>query len=207
MPNQDTTTPTTQARARLREAATKATPGPWHEPYYDDNPGDEGWWIHQGVGMEEKAVAVTLPHFSPRAEANGKYIAAADPTTILSLLDRLDSLEAENKQLRTGLSGSDRKCFVLHSPYCAELMGDTQCTCPTFTKLERVVKVARGADLFCLAGKGWSESSGQVFTCLDWDEEAKMPAYKRDGDPPCDHCAIVEALATLDSPNEEGTEP
>ena len=59
------------------EAADKATPGPWAEPYYNDYPGDQGWWVHNGKeGASEYAVAVTFVG-NPRAEHDATLIAAA----------------------------------------------------------------------------------------------------------------------------------
>ena len=58
-------------------AADKATPGPWAEPYYNDYPGDQGWWVHNGKeGASEYAVAVTFVG-NPRAEHDATLIAAA----------------------------------------------------------------------------------------------------------------------------------
>lgn len=53
------------------------TPGPWSAPYWDSNPGDRGWWIHNGKqGAEEYAVAVTFS-LNPQGEADARLIAAA----------------------------------------------------------------------------------------------------------------------------------
>lgn len=53
------------------------TPGPWSVPYYDDNPGDQGWWIHNGkVGSDEFAIAVTFDG-NPNSEADARLISAA----------------------------------------------------------------------------------------------------------------------------------
>lgn len=67
------------AADRVRDLAAAATPGPWAEPYYDDNPGDEGWWVHNGrEGMREHAVCVTFA-LNPRDEADTRWIAALSP--------------------------------------------------------------------------------------------------------------------------------
>ena len=53
------------------------TPGPWSEPYQDDYPGDEGWWILNGKsGIDEYAVCVTF-WGNPNQEADAYLIAAA----------------------------------------------------------------------------------------------------------------------------------
>lgn len=79
-----------RAAAKLREHAEKASVSAWAEPERDDNPGDEGWWIHNGrQGMSEYAVAVT-PLYSPRAEADARFIALMCPPVALALADLLD---------------------------------------------------------------------------------------------------------------------
>jgi hypothetical protein len=71
----------------LRRLAEAATPGPWVDC------GDGA--VRQpseGVGWHAEAY---LP-------ADAAYIAAANPAVILALLDRVDSLTAENERLRAG---------------------------------------------------------------------------------------------------------
>lgn len=56
---------------------SKHTPGPWSGPYYDNHPGDRGWWVHNGLeGQDEYAVAVTFTG-NPNQEADARLIAAA----------------------------------------------------------------------------------------------------------------------------------
>ena len=56
---------------------SKHTPGPWGEPYYDDYPGDEGWWILNGkTGMDEYAICVVFTG-DPKQEADAYLITAA----------------------------------------------------------------------------------------------------------------------------------
>lgn len=92
-----------------KAAMDKATPGPWAEPYYDNYPGDRGWWVHNGVeGSHEYAVAVTFEG-NPKAEYDALLIAAAP-----ALVRRVQELEAEGKYLKDqlreyelALAGSD----------------------------------------------------------------------------------------------------
>ena len=50
------------------------TPVPWSEPYQDDYPGDEGWWILNGKsGIDEYAVCVTFS-LNPNQEADARFI-------------------------------------------------------------------------------------------------------------------------------------
>jgi hypothetical protein len=82
-------TPTEKIQAALDEDARlreEATPGPWAKPYYDSNPGDRGWWIHNGlVGSEEYAVAVTFS-LNPRGEFDAKLLHYARNTDLGSCL-------------------------------------------------------------------------------------------------------------------------
>lgn len=79
----------------LRALATAATPGPWkHTALWaiearDDN-GD--WQSIAGTHVDDE-------HNDQRF-TDAAYIAAANPATALSLLDRIATLEAESKRLR-----------------------------------------------------------------------------------------------------------
>lgn len=83
-----------EAAAKARELATAATPGPWADPYFEDereHPGDGGWWIHNGqVGTAEYAVAATVP-FNPRGQADAEHIAAWHPAVALVAADLWDN--------------------------------------------------------------------------------------------------------------------
>jgi hypothetical protein len=80
----------------LREAAEKATPGPW---YVHDKPCEDG---NYGIDTSDKeflAEAVVWWGFSRQSiwrEEDAKHIAAANPATVLALLDEL---EAKDKQI------------------------------------------------------------------------------------------------------------
>ena len=55
----------------------KITPGEWGEPYYDDNDGDRGWWIHNGEkGAAEHAICVMFTG-NPNAEEDAHFIREA----------------------------------------------------------------------------------------------------------------------------------
>jgi hypothetical protein len=78
--------------AELRKLAESATSGPW--AYTGPEYGDEG-----GVFFNiESPAEVILGEFGP-SKANAKFIAAADPSTMLALLDRLAVLEDENERM------------------------------------------------------------------------------------------------------------
>lgn len=77
----------------LREAAEKATPGPW---YVHDKPCEDG---NYGIDTSDKefiAEAVVWWGFSRQSiwrEEDAKHIAAANPATVLALLDELEAKE------------------------------------------------------------------------------------------------------------------
>ncbi|KAA1063427.1 ead/Ea22-like family protein [Enterobacter mori] len=93
----------------LREAAEKATPGPW---YVHDKPCEDG---NYGIDTSDKeflAEAVVWWGFARQSiwrEEDAKHIAAANPATVLALLDELEAAEkriaelSHHTQTRTGL--------------------------------------------------------------------------------------------------------
>lgn len=83
--------------AELRKVAEAATPGPWWDkgneysagaPHY----GDFGWCVPGCPAGETED--------SAQGRADATYIATADPTTVLALLDRIAELEAKLEDLR-----------------------------------------------------------------------------------------------------------
>lgn len=86
-------------------AMDKATPGPWNKPYYDDYPGDRGWWIHNGEkGADEYAVAVTFEG-NPKAEHDAIVLAAA-PDALAWIKEVLPWLESLRDALRGAEGGA-----------------------------------------------------------------------------------------------------
>ena len=75
---------TSASRSSLREFAEKATPGPWLTNVYFE--------CVQTHNTHELS-AVCYRGRCDKSEANLDYIAAANPATILAMLDRLDKLE------------------------------------------------------------------------------------------------------------------
>lgn len=92
----------------LREAAEKATPGPW---YVHDKPCEDG---NYGIDTSDKeflAEAVVWWGFARQSiwrEEDAKFIAAANPATMLALLDEL---EAAGKRIAELQIARD-KCFL-----------------------------------------------------------------------------------------------
>ena len=80
----------------LREAAEKATPGPW---YVHDKPCEDG---NYGIDTSDKeflAEAVVWWGFSRQSiwrEEDAKHIAAANPATVLALLDELEAAKKDS---------------------------------------------------------------------------------------------------------------
>ncbi|HBO3174871.1 TPA: ead/Ea22-like family protein [Pseudomonas aeruginosa] len=81
--------------AELRRLAKAATPGPWE---YQAP-------LKILAADRTSIVLIALSHANYREdEANSRLIAAANPKTILALLDEIDRLKAENDALREALS-------------------------------------------------------------------------------------------------------
>ncbi|MFU7382403.1 ead/Ea22-like family protein [Pseudomonas aeruginosa] len=80
--------------AELRRLAKAATPGPWE---YQAP-------LKILAADRTSIVLIALSHASYREdEANSRLIAAANPKTILALLDEIDGLKAENEALLLGM--------------------------------------------------------------------------------------------------------
>ncbi|MCS8141499.1 ead/Ea22-like family protein [Pseudomonas aeruginosa] len=90
--------------AELRRLAKAATPGPWRV-----QTGCSWRRIGTDSGDGDVLRPCTHPHDGwPDIVApaeNLKYIASANPKTILALLDEIDGLKAENDRLRQGMKG------------------------------------------------------------------------------------------------------
>ena len=81
---------------RLRELAQKATPGHWYSKW----PEERCTWVD--VGNSRYPVAYTGYCFDDAP--NAEHIAAANPATVLALLDEIDRLRAELTDMREDLS-------------------------------------------------------------------------------------------------------
>lgn len=85
--------------SELRALAEAATPGPWDTRAERMRPR-----AIVVAGTEQVADAAEHVHWTDaQCERNAAFIAAANPSAILSLLDRLAALEAETKRLRQGI--------------------------------------------------------------------------------------------------------
>lgn len=98
--------------AGLRAAAEAATPGPWERriapregydldakaEYMRGTAADNGRPLHvliaESTNPDLAYIVPALTGDGPNSEANAAYIAAADPTTVLALLDERDDLAA-----------------------------------------------------------------------------------------------------------------
>ncbi|EMG7937332.1 ead/Ea22-like family protein [Enterobacter hormaechei] len=136
----------------LREAAEKATPGRWE--YYPGNTSIE----YNVDSMDEdqgSIVYVDSGDFTQKqTDLNGAFIAAANPATVLTLLDELEAVEnriAEQKEvMRQAASDISYAIFNLTGSDLSRLQpGVVETTDPTDTALiaERNLRAAA-------AGKG-----------------------------------------------------
>ncbi|MFW4586569.1 ead/Ea22-like family protein [Pseudomonas aeruginosa] len=91
--------------AELRRLAKAATPGPWILYVPEDYQGPEEL---PGYGVEcAEGRAIVWGALEPETgcqfDRDAEFIAAANPNTILALLDEIDRLKAENEVLRGAL--------------------------------------------------------------------------------------------------------
>lgn len=86
----------------LRRLAEAATPGPWH--YYAGETDEEAAWSTQfpTVGGPDSEIIGTEGFYSEKSrdEANAEFVAAANPTTILALLDELEAAQKDAGRYR-----------------------------------------------------------------------------------------------------------
>ncbi|GAA6562291.1 TPA: ead/Ea22-like family protein [Klebsiella pneumoniae] len=110
----------TELAQSLKAAAEKATPGPW---YVHDKPCEDG---NYGIDTSDKeflAEAVVWWGFARQSiwrEEDAKYIALANPASILALVEALEKAqhrldELENDEVRQRLANAE------HQLYMAEL--------------------------------------------------------------------------------------
>ncbi|MFW0750132.1 ead/Ea22-like family protein [Pseudomonas aeruginosa] len=81
--------------SELRRLAKAATPGPW---------GRDGFYIHTTRKEGGTTYVETWNTLAGIArKENAEFVAAANPKTILALLDEIDQLKAENEALLLGM--------------------------------------------------------------------------------------------------------
>lgn len=92
---------------QLRELAEKATPGPWHE--------SNGL----GIVIDEIDCGTVCETHEDDAH-DGRLIAAANPVTVLALLDAHEALQAECERLRKAIR---RLCniYIVDDYYSGDL--------------------------------------------------------------------------------------
>ena len=87
------------------------TPVPWSEPYQDDYPGDEGWWILNGKsGIDEYAVCVTF-WMNPNQEADARFIwrACNAHDDLLAALERVEEINRRDETWNPDLTATDNE--------------------------------------------------------------------------------------------------
>lgn len=93
-------------KRELREAAEKATPGPWE--YYPGNTSIE-YNVDSMVEDQGSIVYVDSGDFTQKqTDLNGAFIAAANPATVLALLDELETAEKRIAELEAKLDSADK---------------------------------------------------------------------------------------------------
>ncbi|WP_377647326.1 ead/Ea22-like family protein [Pseudomonas aeruginosa] len=90
--------------AELRRVAEAATPGPWSCNRHRAIVGGPTFEFTNGAAQQQIAMACWQSWMhEEELRNNAEFIAAANPKTILALLDEIDRLKAENEALRGAL--------------------------------------------------------------------------------------------------------
>ena len=95
----------------LREKAEKATCGEWYLEYGEGSFDGDDALIHREVAGYIPICRIEGAHpesgfdedFQMEQQANAEFIAAANPSTVLALLDELEAAEALNKHLELAI--------------------------------------------------------------------------------------------------------
>lgn len=115
----------------LRKLAEAATPGPWH--FHQDD----------GTALDISEVCIPRPEedvdlsiASLLEDRDGAFIAAANPATVLALLDRVERAEAATERIREAVSGH---------PECDRYSEDDVISCGWKSAYASVVAALDGA--------------------------------------------------------------
>ena len=113
-------------KACLREAAGKATPGPWRSVEHSWS--DTGIYHAGGrvalIDISDEANEENQAELEGIASANAEYIVAANPQTILVLLDEIEALRVSNATMLVALEKLGRAPGCGCSPVCRCGEGD-----------------------------------------------------------------------------------
>lgn len=92
-------------RNALKQLALAATPGPWEATNNErDGDDDEYWDIDSNHGTIVGDEGIWFPPEKGSNAANAQYIAAANPDTLLRLLERIDAQARAIKCMQSALS-------------------------------------------------------------------------------------------------------
>ncbi|HEY0821810.1 MAG TPA: hypothetical protein VGD46_23750 [Rhizobacter sp.] len=92
----------------LKRLAGEATPGPWTAVDYGHEDGGAWWFVD--TPCRKADIFQDGPTFEPnhyetdRGERDMKFIAAANPHTIIRLVARIERLQSDNEKLRVGVA-------------------------------------------------------------------------------------------------------
>ncbi|HEJ3365170.1 TPA: ead/Ea22-like family protein [Pseudomonas aeruginosa] len=104
--------------AELRRLAKAATPGPWVTDAQKNGAifNIESESGDMCIAMSQENPAPTRLEINEQRRANAEWIAAANPKTILALLDEIDRLKAENEALRGAVEQLAEMLNSIHVP-------------------------------------------------------------------------------------------
>jgi hypothetical protein len=94
----DPASPSPSDLERLRAAAEKATPGPWEITKVNVGYVNEEWELTGPTVRTPNGLATPVVIGTPW-EPNARFIALANPATVLALLDRLEAVERARDEL------------------------------------------------------------------------------------------------------------
>jgi hypothetical protein len=174
---------TAEEMKRLRELAEKATPGPWDCDDADESRGGynaHAGWFSVSKARTEDMVLTNQPEmgmFDRRADA--AFVVAANPQTVLALLDEIERLRASHALRDEGYANADYQAVaenIAHDPRWA-VRADSQRVARWALHLtEQLAAVSAARDEACRAWQSLVQVTSQH------PDYTRDPEYVRAGE-------------------------
>lgn len=192
--------PETINKQRLRKLAQAATPGPWttisRGAYWGEEEGDVVG--HDGQDIDGAEFVKPLDRQeTTRGQAwfrDTAYIAAANPVTVLSLLDEIDTLQARAEHARSGAQKQLAAYATLVKSMEARL-SDAAKRRDEHAEAVRTLQSERDANAILTAENAEFARAAQEARRVALEDAAKVCEAMHEEDRPSDYAYAVRTLA------------